>query len=202
MNDLGGIRPQRIGTGELAMRAVNRPGAWFVLLVADPEECKRAAREVLDELSLLAHNKPLDIVAGPDPAALAQAFEGSTAGELVVSGLELFSGDEWAYVDRQRSQFQRRRCVILVLPIQSMELLMHRAPNLASWIGSTVWTWDESADELSSEEREQRLASLRDWAGFSDSELIRRARTGNLPDDPEYAEWLVLIGKGDLIGEG
>lgn len=48
--------------------------------------------------------------------------------------------------------------------------------------------------------RDRRLAALRAWASRSDQEVLDAARTGTLPPDPEYAEWLVLLGHGELLG--
>jgi hypothetical protein len=53
---------------------------------------------------------------------------------------------------------------------------------------------------LSPGEIEQRLAALRAWASCGDAEVIQLAETGQLPRDPEYAEWLTLLGRGDLLG--
>jgi hypothetical protein len=37
---------------------------------------------------------------------------------------------------------------------------------------------------------------------MTDDEVIAAARSGALPRDPEYAEWLVLVGQGDLLDPG
>lgn len=47
--------------------------------------------------------------------------------------------------------------------------------------------------------RAQRLEALRGWAARSDADVVRAAEQGTLPRDPEYAEWLVLLGRGDLL---
>jgi hypothetical protein len=52
---------------------------------------------------------------------------------------------------------------------------------------------------LSPSEIEQRLTALRAWAGRGDAEVIQLAETGQLPRDPEYAEWLTLLGRGELL---
>ena len=74
------------------------------------------------------------------------------------------------------------------------------APNLASWIGGSVWSIDLASDALDEEERRSRLATLREWSGLSDSEVVQMAQEGNLPAEPEYVEWLVLLGREDLVG--
>ena len=53
---------------------------------------------------------------------------------------------------------------------------------------------------LTPEERQARLASLREWSGMTDEEVIARAARGELSPDPQYALWLVLLNRGDLLG--
>jgi len=35
---------------------------------------------------------------------------------------------------------------------------------------------------------------------MSDAEVLLRAEAGTLEADPVFSEWLVLLGKGDLLG--
>jgi hypothetical protein len=191
--------PRAIGLGELALRAANRRGAWFVLLVADAESVANAAEELIAELEILSQEPPVHLEHPDEPVAMAQAFAEHPAGVLVVSGIDRFTGDDWAHVDLLRSQYQREPSMVLLMTMASMVLLMQHAPNLASWIGGTVWSWDRDAERLDPAQREARVAALREWAGFDDDELVRRAERDELPGDPDFAEWLVLIGRGDLI---
>jgi hypothetical protein len=45
----------------------------------------------------------------------------------------------------------------------------------------------------------QRLEALPQFTGKTDLDVMHLAGTGQLPTDPEYGEWLVLLGRGDLI---
>ena len=44
-----------------------------------------------------------------------------------------------------------------------------------------------------------RLASFRDHYGLTDAEMVRAVQAGQWSIDPPIAEWLVLIGRGDLL---
>lgn len=193
------MAPRPIGLGELALRAANRRGAWIVLLVSDAGSVSRAAEELIAELALMSKDPPVRVHEPGSPGAMAQTFAANPSGVLVVSGIDRFTGDDWAHVDLLRSQYQREPSVVLLMTMASMVLLMQHAPNLASWIGGTAWSWDRDAERLDQAQREERLAALREWAGFDDDELVRRAERGELPSDPEYAEWLVLLRRGELI---
>jgi hypothetical protein len=50
---------------------------------------------------------------------------------------------------------------------------------------------------LDPESIEQRLVALR--MALGDAEVIRLAEQGTLPLDPQYAEWLALLRRGDLL---
>jgi hypothetical protein len=191
--------PRAIGVGELALRAANRRGAWIVLLISDAKSVTTAAEELMAELEVMSEEPPVHVRDPGSPGAMAQAFAENPAGVLLVSGIDRFTGEDWAHVDLLRSQYQREPSVVLLMTMASMVLLMQHAPNLASWIGGTAWSWDRDAERLTQAQREQRLAALREWAGYDDEELVRRAERGELPSDPEYAEWLVLIRRGELI---
>lgn len=93
----------------------------------------------------------------------------------------------------------REGCVVLVLSEQGAQRMFRAAPNLTSWIGAATWSFDDTIPTLSAEEREQRLEALRAWSSLTDTEVIEQAERGELPGDPEYAEWLVLLDRGDLI---
>ena len=72
------------------------------------------------------------------------------------------------------------------------------APNVASWIGGSAWEL-EGPQGLAPAERESRLQALRAWARLTDEDVVHLAEAGNLPQEPEYAEWLILLGRGDLL---
>lgn len=76
--------------------------------------------------------------------------------------------------------------------------LMRVAPNLASWLGGLVFS-HEDPDALARAQIGPRLDALHAWSGKSDAEVVEEAEQGRLPRDPEYAEWLVLLGRGDLL---
>ena len=48
-------------------------------------------------------------------------------------------------------------------------------------------------------ERQRMIVTLFDVDGLTSTEIIRRAAAGELPADPEYGEWLLLLDRGDLL---
>jgi len=120
-------------------------------------------------------------------------------GIKIVYGLKALSEEDWGRIDLHRSRFCHDGIVVLVVDLETAEKMVINAPFLTSWIGPSMWEIDETIPTFSEEEIEERLAALRDWFKKSDAEVIALAEARQLPGDPNYAEWLVLLGRGDLI---
>jgi hypothetical protein len=71
------------------------------------------------------------------------------------------------------------------------------APHIWSWVGPDLWDLDETEGVL---DVEARLRSLREGTGLTNDEVLARAERGELPAEPLWAEWLALLGRGDLVG--
>jgi hypothetical protein len=66
-------------------------------------------------------------------------------------------------------------------------------------VSSRIYYLDKDAEILTAEDCEQRLAALQEWSGKSNDEVIILAENRQLPTDPEYGEWLILLNRGDLL---
>jgi hypothetical protein len=82
---------------------------------------------------------------------------------------------------------------------RDLERLQAYAPNLSSWLGGRVWRWSDEIPDAPAVDVEQRLSTLRRHFGKTDEEVLAAARDRTLPLDPEYAEWLILLGQGNLL---
>lgn len=192
----------RISAAEFAVRAVTGGGPrhWSVLVV-DQRVIAELAAGLRAEMESLGDGSVEVITRAGSAAELYRLVRDvHPDAAIVISGVEHFDDAEWRHLDLLRSRLVRRSPVALVVSESSLDKLSRAAPNLASWIGGAVWFADAASDGLSDDERRARLTSLREWSGLSDAELIRRAHDRTLPTDPEYVEWLVLLGREDLIG--
>jgi hypothetical protein len=107
---------------------------------------------------------------------------------------------QWRKLDYLRSRLNNeKRCGLLIMSEQAAEKMIANAPNFSSWIDGKIFNLVLGAEMLTPEECESRLVALRDWTGLSDHEVIKKAESHQLPYDPEYSEWLILLGRGDLI---
>jgi hypothetical protein len=123
-----------------------------------------------------------------------------TKNPVVVSGVDGWPASEWAHLDRLCSRLAREERTALVLSSESFEHIMQKAPNFSSRLGASVVMYRPHVAELTEEERSRRLETLRAWSGLSDEVMLARAEGGTLPAEPEFAEWLVLLDRGDLLG--
>lgn len=108
---------------------------------------------------------------------------------------------DWAALDQHRVRLNRPGPVVLIGSREQVDQLTSLAPNLASWFGANVHGYAEDRHELSEQEVADRLEQLRSWAGISDEEMVARAAAGAMELGPEHGEWLVLLGRGDLLRE-
>lgn len=193
-----GLKPST--AGELALRFMARRGRgdWAVL-VADPTRARSVAEELAAEMESLGQ-VDVDIIVGARDAPDLAGRVGATARPLVLTGLDDWPPSEWTHLDEIRSRIARDERTALVLSYATFERIMQSAPNLSSWLGASAWTYKPDVIELTESEREARLTELRSWAGRTDADVIGLAERGQLPVEPEYAEWLVLLRRGDLLG--
>lgn len=194
-------RAAAIGVDELAFRIVEsaEPNAW-VVAVADRPSVASSLRTEIERLGG-SEDTPLLVVTIDSVGALFEAVHAHPRGTMIVIGAVVFSVDNWRSLDANRTRLMRNDMTVLILDDTSAGRLENLAPNLASWIGGRVWRLvdDAAAPALSPSEIDQRLTALRAWAGRADAEVIQLAEAGQLPRDPEYAEWLTLLGRGELL---
>ncbi|TMQ04605.1 MAG: hypothetical protein E6J90_51030 [Deltaproteobacteria bacterium] len=190
-----------IALDELAFRIVEsaEPNAWLVV-VTDRPSVASSLRDEIERLRGPDEESPV-VMTIASVGDLFKAVHAHPRGTMIVIGAAMFSVDHWRSLDANRTRLMRNDITILILDEVSAGRLEDVAPNLASWIGGRVWRLaaETAAPVLSPSEIEQRLAALRSWAGRGDAEVIHLAEAGQLPHDPEYAEWLTLLGRGDLL---
>jgi hypothetical protein len=188
-----------IGIGALAylVGAQPAPSAWICLL-APEGEVEEAASLLAGALSRTGRGKAQQIEAPGEPQALVALIHGAR-GVVVVHGLDGYTASDWSHLDGLRSALARTEAVVLVLAPRAADALHRHAQNIASWIYSRCWRWDRTAELLSEEQKRARLDVLGGRFGMTDTEVIAAAEAETLPADPEFAEWLVLLGRGDIL---
>ncbi|HEY2031673.1 MAG TPA: hypothetical protein VGH20_20915 [Myxococcales bacterium] len=166
---------------------------WRAYVVVSPHEASQQLLSYVREIGEAC-------VAFEVPSAASLVTCVTTDELLIMWGFESWSNEDFLQWDLDRSVFSRRRATALVLTLQSWERLFALSPNIASWIGASVWRKKPDSMRLAIAEREQRLEALRRFHNLTDEAVVTQARTGQLPRDPDFAEWLILLSRSDLIG--
>jgi len=89
--------------------------------------------------------------------------------------------------------------VVLWLSADGLAQLCTSAPNIRSFLGGSIFHAGVPGDAMTPGERLQRISSLESHCHISSAEVIERAEAGNLPTEPHFVEWLVLLDRGDLV---
>ncbi len=187
-------------TDELFQRLGVQPdGNIWTVLVVDASDIDDVIEDLSDTISIFAECEIKVISAQNNASNLVEQITQSSEDYLLLWAFETWTCEEWQKFDAARSQLIKPRGGILVLPSPCAKVILDCAPNFCSWVGSRFYSLAKDSEFLTEQERETRLAALREWFGRSDAEVIDSAESHQLPATPEYAEWLVLLGRGDLI---
>lgn len=172
---------------------------WFVLLKPAERE-EDFLQDLAGELRvwLGAELRVIDMATG-GVEHLTRQLQEPPGDVVLVRGLDGWGATDWEDLDLNRSALQRPGAVILWVSGPAMESLFRHAPNLRSWIGGSQFDAAPDPGLMTEGERRERLAQLCAHFGLADSQVIGLAQKGSLPADPEFAEWLVLLGRGDLV---
>jgi hypothetical protein len=190
-----------LGLAELADRSLMESSGWSVLVVEEPR-IATTTEELRDELAFLLEDEGVGNVrlfAEPPPGP-ALVDELARMGPEDVALLPL-TADRIAPASRSleygRVPLDRGPRGVIVTSEASVQVLAAEAPSFWSWVGGQAWSLVPDVGHL---DVEARLRSLREGTGLRDTDVIERAEAGTLAPDPVFAEWLVLLGRGDLLG--
>lgn len=107
--------------------------------------------------------------------------------------------DAWSSLDLMRSALERDGPVVVWMAPDSVAELTKFAPNIRSFIGSSIFLAAPDGGVMTEAERQCRLKELAQHYGISNEEIVRRAESKELSPEPHFVEWLVLLGRGDLV---
>jgi hypothetical protein len=170
---------------------------WSVLVTA-PAQQQQALTELEESIPIFIDEAVKVIAITPDVESLIHEVQSSEA-YILLWQFDIWQQEQWQQFDYARSRFSHEKGGILLLTPHSAAQFQTYSPNFASWIGSRVYELQLGLEILTEAESQQRLEALQQFTGKTDAEVIRLAEIGQLPTDPEYGEWLVLLGRGDLL---
>ncbi|WP_437590077.1 hypothetical protein [Sorangium sp. So ce1000] len=190
-----------LGLAALADRTLMEPGGWSAVVV-DEARIDAATRALEEELAFWLEEEGagrVQVFTGRhSPSALIEELTRMTPEDVALLPLPAaVIGPACRSLDYERARLAGHPRGVLLTSEAGLQVLATEAPNFWSWVGPRVWHLDLRAEQL---DAKARLASLRLGTGLSDAEVLQRAEAGTLTPDPVFAEWLVLLGRGDLLG--
>lgn len=197
MNDV-----KRLSSAELASRIwldADAGAAWFLLLLDEGVDANPVADEIASECSVLVPQLTQHRLRVAD--SLPALIDACTTGEraLVIALADGIDNAALGQIDEARSALLRADAGVILLPDRDLERFAREAPNLTSVLAVRTFTWGPDPGLLDQDTQEVMLAGFRERSGMSDAQLIAEAEAGTAPAEPYVAEWLVLLGRGDLL---
>jgi len=173
--------------------------SWFIL-IAPPGEGEAGVEPFAEELEAFLGREPrvLDIT-GFLVDDLRSKLQDPPDDPVILLGFNERSGEFWSSIDVNRSGLERSGGIIFWLSAKGVSELCTYAPNVRSFVGGSIFVVGREGSEMSPEERRGRLRDLAAYFRMNDDEVIRLAEARKLPAEPEFVEWLVLLGRGDLV---
>lgn len=172
---------------------------WFVVIPSGtPGENSLA--DVKDELEVALGMTIRTVTAGTGAVHdFISAIRTNSSDTVLLSGLDDWDEASWRALDIQRSALERRGTIILMLSPNAVLRLTNNAPNIRSFIGGSFIQLAPSGGALTEAERRTRIKELEMSYGLPSEEVIEKAKSSTLVPDPAFVEWLVLLGRGDLV---
>ncbi|MEA5514096.1 hypothetical protein [Nodularia sp. UHCC 0506] len=191
-----------VSIDEFLQRIGSQPegNIWSALIVSGSDS-QELVNDLKDTLTIFAECEVGCLSGNGEISNLVKKIIDASEDYLILWDFEQWDNNRWYQLDCQRSKLMLKRGVVLILSPESAKTMFSYAPNIVSWLGSRVYYFLKDIELLSIEERQGRLEALREWSGLTDSQIIEMAEAQTLPPEPKYAEWLVLLDRGDLIGQ-
>ena len=173
-------------------------GAGYCLVVAPSASAFR--NELREEVDLqLSESLRVIDASGLTVASLLDRLRTSRAAVAIVTGFDRWTDDQFIALDVNRSRLETGAFLVFHADLETARRFLAHAPNVRSFLGPNIFAWAPDDSAMNPREVADRLKQLRDHYDLSDAEVLDRAARNDLPPDPEFVEWLVLLGRSELV---
>jgi len=185
---------------EIARRLdIRGPNPWLAVL-GPPAGSTVALQELQTELRSFLRIPtrvfPLETATFEE---LREALQQPGHDAVVLTASTGLASEKWSSLDVMRSALERAGPIVLWMAPDAVAGLADFAPNIRSFIGASIFMAAPDGGMMTDSERRQRLKELEEHYGLTSEEIVRRAESRELPPEPHFVEWLVLLGRGDLV---
>jgi hypothetical protein len=185
---------------EIARRLEIRGDTGWLVVLSPAADPTAALEQLQTELQSILQKPARVIPLEPSTfEELRESLHQPGGDTVILSGGTGLTPEKWRSLDIVRSALERSGPVILWLAPNDIANLANLAPNIRSLIGGSIFVVGPDGGMMTEKERRERLKELSEHFGFSDDEAVRKAEARELPHEPEFVEWLVLLGRGDLL---
>jgi hypothetical protein len=186
---------------ELLQKIGARPnGNIWMVIVVDIIDLESIVTDLQDTIVIFSECNTGTVSGESGARDLVKLITEALEEYLLLWQLESWDSNEWKIFDALRSRLDKEnKGGLLVISKQANDLMIHNAPNFVSWLGARIYYLQKDAEILSDEECDLRLAALQEWSGQTNEDVIVLAENRQLPTDPEYGEWLILLDRGVLL---
>lgn len=172
----------------------------FCMLLDDFAK-SRLVQELQEELAIqLEVSLAVIDVNGQTALGLVEQLRTVQEAVILMYGFEGWNDSSFASLDVNRSRLENGSFLVFSLGLKTAARFLDNAPNIRSFFGANIFVVASDPSAMSAEEIADRLAQLRSYYNLSDAEVIDRAANRDLPPDPHFIEWLVLLEKSELAG--
>jgi hypothetical protein len=119
--------------------------------------------------------------------------------DVVVVLAGSWSEEDWRTLDINRSALERPGAILLWITADQLAWFTGAAPNVRSFVGVSIFYVGPDESTMSEAVRARRIRELEDHYQMKSEEMLSAAQRGELFAEPQALEWLILLGRGDLI---
>ncbi len=185
---------------EIARRLEIRGETGWIAVLSPATDSAAVLDQLQTELQSILQKPSRVILLKPSTfEELREALHQPDDDAVVLSGGTGLTPEKWRSLDVMRSALERNGPVILWLAPGDIANLADYAPNIRSFIGGSIFFAGPDGGIMTETERQERLTELSQHFRLTGEEVVRKAEAKELPLEPEFVEWLVLLGRGDLV---
>jgi hypothetical protein len=137
-------------------------------------------------------------VTGETAAGLVEQLRTRQDAVVFIYGFDGWTEGLFASLDVNRSRLETGSFLLFSVDFKTAGRFLDTAPNIRSFLGANIFIVASDLSVMSAEEIAGRLAQLRSYYDLSDAEVIERANNKDLPPEPHFMEWLVLLERSEL----
>jgi hypothetical protein len=119
--------------------------------------------------------------------------------DIVVVLIGEWSEDDWRRFDINRSALERTGAILLWITTAQLVGFATAAPNIRSFVGVSIFYIGADGGAMSEPVRARRVRELEEHYQMKSEEMLLAAQRGEFFREPQALEWLILLGRGDLI---